>query len=251
LSQVLEVQAAVGGMTTCSKLSAVGILWGLGIVGALSYELWDVLSAPLDSVSEPLKDEPLLRVFEAYCLAVLRNTGPAPCAILMDQLVPAGHAFSSVMLRSAGDARKKLLRALVQAGLVPSDSRSTRVVDGHMMLYDVINTGELCRLSSVKQGVSVESFNFSWCVGLILQEICCDCVLMHCRAASMFCAEVLIVLPIHIFLCTPNCCYCGGCCREQAGVDRHWHAQPAAVCSSWSPFVCGRLGAAAALSRRA
>jgi hypothetical protein len=129
-------------MTTCSKHSAVGILWGLGIAGALSYELWDVLSTPLDSVSEPLVDDPLLRVFEAYCLAVLRNTGPAPCAILMDQLVPAGHAFSSVMLRNAGEGRKRLLQALVNAGLVPTDSRMTRIVDGHMVLYDVINTGQ-------------------------------------------------------------------------------------------------------------
>lgn len=140
--QVLEAQAALGGMTTCGAASAVELLWGLGIAGALSYNLWDVLSGPLDNVTQPLANEQLLRVFEAYCLAVLRNSGPSPCAILMQQLVPAGHAFRNAMLRNAHVGRDKLLHALQNAGLVPADSRVTRVVDGHMMLFDVINLGQ-------------------------------------------------------------------------------------------------------------
>jgi hypothetical protein len=139
--QVLEAQAALGGMTTCDKPSAVQLLWGLGIAGALSYELWDVLSTPLDNEAEPLGPDALLRVFEAYCLAVLRNTGPAPCLILMQQLVPAGNEFCKSVLGDGQESQHKLLQALVRAGLVPPEARATRVVDGHMMLFDVLSEG--------------------------------------------------------------------------------------------------------------
>lgn len=154
---MLEAQAALGGMTTCDKPSAVQLLWGLGIAGALSYELWDVLSAPLDNAAEPLVPDALLRVFEAYCLAVLRNTGPAPCLILMQQLVPAGNAFCKCVLgqESGQESQHKLLQALVRAGLVPPETRATRIVDGHMMLFDVLSEGGFGRFLAVGAAVAV------------------------------------------------------------------------------------------------
>jgi len=119
----------------------VQLLWGLAISGALSYELWDVLSAPLDTVSAPLEPPLLQQVFQAYCLAVLRNSGPAACEILMPQLVPAGQAFCQAVLEPAAAGRGKLLAALQAAGLMPGDCGVTRLEEGHMVLFDVYNAG--------------------------------------------------------------------------------------------------------------
>ena len=147
--QVLEAQAALGGVTTCSTSSAVQMLWCLGIAGGLSYELWDLLSGPLDSVTDPLHSDQLTRVFEAYCLAVLRNSGPTPCEILMPQLVQAGQQFGTKVLKANRAARDKLHQALLNAGLVDENARPTRVADGHMMLCDVCVTGaRLARLQT-------------------------------------------------------------------------------------------------------
>lgn len=142
--QVLEAQAALGGMATCSKASAVQLLWGLGVAGALTYELWDALSSPLDSAAagDSAFDAPTLqRVFEAYCLAVLRNSGPTPCEILMPQLVPAGQAFTRTVLDPAAAGRRKLLQALKGAGLAQGGAGVTQLQEGHMVLFDVYNAG--------------------------------------------------------------------------------------------------------------
>lgn len=137
----MESQAALGGMAACGTHDAVQLLRGLGIAGVLSYETWDVLSAPLDSTDTPLDNSDLQRVFEAYCLAVLRNSGPTPCEILMPQLLPAGQEFYQSVLGSATASREKLLQALRNAGIVSSLSVS-QLGDGHMVLFDVWNPGE-------------------------------------------------------------------------------------------------------------
>lgn len=147
--QVLESQPALGGMAACSKESAVQLLWCLGVAGALSYELWDALSAPLDTMAQPLEPPLLQRIFEAYCLAVLRNSGPAPCEILMPQLIPAGESFCQAVLQPAAAGREKLLHALQAAGLMQANSQATQLQDGHMVLFDVINPGMLLLLLHV------------------------------------------------------------------------------------------------------
>jgi hypothetical protein len=128
-------------MITCSTSCAVDLLWGLGLAGALSYELWDVLSAPLDSLSDHLQGPQLLRIFEAYCLAVLRNSGPSPCEILMPQLVPAGHAFCQAVLGPIGAGRQALAGALRAAGLLAGDAGEVQLQHGHMVLFDAFNPG--------------------------------------------------------------------------------------------------------------
>jgi hypothetical protein len=188
LLQVLEAQAALGGMTTCSTASSVQLLWCLGIAGALSYELWDLLSSPLDNVAKPLQTDQLMRVFEAYCLAVLRNSGPTPCEILMPQLMQAGQQFSGKVLKAGAQGRDKLLQALGNAGLVGAGARPTRVVDGHMMLCDVCVTG-----ANVVRSARIAAFRMLH-LGSVCHRPChrCFCELFDCRVLSTtpFCLMV-------------------------------------------------------------
>lgn len=63
-AQVIECQAAVCSVASCSAQSAVTLLWCLAVSGALMLELWDALAVALDRPGVGLEQQQLQQVRE-------------------------------------------------------------------------------------------------------------------------------------------------------------------------------------------
>lgn len=119
----------------------MGLLWGLGVSGALQLELWDALSSALDRPQDPLTATQVRQVFEAYCLAALRHVGPVPWALSLPQLQAVGATFWQHVVVPAGPGREALRQALGAAGLLPPGCGLTTPMQGHLLLFDVVVPG--------------------------------------------------------------------------------------------------------------
>jgi hypothetical protein len=147
----VELQVACGGVAACSGAAASLLLWGLSLAGALQLELWDALAPALDGSGKGLERSSLQHVFEAYCLLLLRVTGPASRPVPPGQLTGAAQAYCSDVLEPLSTQRSTLHDALTAAGLLSGGGGGlTSLSDGHMLLFDAVMPGAVTLLNLIQ-----------------------------------------------------------------------------------------------------